>query len=46
MENFPYDDLSEYKLKDEIEVRIITEKLIGAVKYLHENGICHRDIKP
>jgi len=43
-------DLFEYILKqgtiDESEVAIITIKLLGAIKHLHDKRICHRDLKP
>ncbi|CAK58460.1 unnamed protein product (macronuclear) [Paramecium tetraurelia] len=50
MEYLPYPSLQQIlkerqKLQFE-EVRLITRQLFEAVSYLHQVGLCHRDIKP
>ena len=50
MEYIKYGTLNQYIKKNknikEKEARIIIERLISAVEYLHNKQICHRDIKP
>ena len=50
MEYIKYGTLNQYiksnKNIKEKEARIIIERLISAVEYLHNKQICHRDIKP
>ena len=45
-----FQDLHSYltnkKEKDEGEIAAILQKILLAVEYLQEQGICHRDIKP
>lgn len=36
---------SEGRLEDE-EVSEVIEQLLQAISFMHERGICHRDIKP
>ena len=50
MEYIKYGTLNQYIKRNknikEKEARIIIERLISAVEYLHNKQICHRDIKP
>jgi calcium-dependent protein kinase len=46
MEYFPFKNLTEQVLDDEVELRIVFAEVLSAISYIHERNICHRDIKP
>jgi serine/threonine protein kinase len=41
-----YDRIMESKRYTEDEARTLAKKLLGAVRYIHERGFAHRDLKP
>ena len=50
MEYIPGGDLNEYLQKhgrmEESLVKDVTRQVLLGIKYMHERGICHRDLKP
>lgn len=44
MEYLPFGHLKPFM--EEEELRIIFQKVLGALAYIHSKSICHRDIKP